>query len=71
MPNIEYPTSNFEIPCSLFDIHYAVNGSSAIYLERLIALLTFLWQLAQLPLRFREYILPRLVKSFCRVSMSL
>jgi hypothetical protein len=48
-----------------------VNGNSPIYLARLIAVFTFLWQLAQLPLRLREYILPRLVKSLSRVSMSL
>jgi len=49
----------------------AVNGNKAIYLARLIALFAFLWQLAQLPLRLREYILPRLVRSFCKVPMSL
>jgi hypothetical protein len=42
-----------------------------MYLARLIAFFAFLWQPAQLPLRFREYILPRLVKSFCRVLTSL
>jgi len=42
-----------------------------MYLARFIAFFAFLWQPAQLPLRFREYILPRLVNSFCRVLTSL
>jgi hypothetical protein len=66
-----YTTSKKRTPDFHAPVLYAVNGSSAIYLARLMAFLTFRWQPAQLPLRFREYILPRLVKSFCRVSISL
>jgi hypothetical protein len=40
-------------------------------LARFIASLALRWQLAQLPLRLREYILPRLVSSFASVSVSL
>jgi len=62
-----------ELPVNQMTYHkdYAVNGSKAIYLARLIALFAFRWQPAQLPLRLREYILPRFVNSFCRVPMSL
>jgi hypothetical protein len=42
-----------------------------MYRARLIAFFAFLWQPAQLPLRLREYIFPRLVKSFCSVPISL